>query len=185
MSLHSRRRTVLEALASGSATLLAGCLGGGSSGTTSTGTPTPTQESTTTEVGTETTTIETHTCDEQGVVPDVEVRNKRDEPVTVTLTVEDRTTKDVLFESAYDVPANEWTTEEDDSVFSSLDPETDHEIWATATVGDQSDTEDVSVVAQTPLIRGIAVAVTSDEVTVFDYHADPGPRVNWDCYPRD
>ncbi|KAB1193202.1 hypothetical protein GJR96_06980 [Haloferax sp. MBLA0076] len=183
MSLHPRRRAVLKVFASGSATLLAGCLGGGSAGTTST--TAPTQESTTTEVETDTTTIETHTCDEQGVVPDVEVRNKRDEPVIVTLTVEDRTTGTLLFESTYDVPANELTTEEDDTVFSSLDPETDHQIWATATVGEQSDTEDVSVVAQTPLIRGIAVAVTSDGVAVFDYHADPGPRVNWDCYPRD
>jgi hypothetical protein len=148
-----------------------------------TGTPTPTTTPTRTEAR-ESTQVETHTCDEQGVVPDVEVRNKRDEPVTVALTVEDRTADDVLFESAYDVPANEWTTEEDEYVFSSLDPESAHRIWATATVGERSDSEDVSVVAHTPLIRGIAVAVTPDEVTVFDYHADPGPRVNWDCYPR-
>lgn len=187
MPLHPTRRTVLKVLASGSATLLAGCLGGGTAGDSSTAPTAPTtRELTTTDVETDTTTtIETHTCDEQGVVPDVEVRNKRDEPVTVTLGVEDRTTDDVLFESTYDVPPNGWTNQEDDDVFSSLDPGTDHQIWATATVGDHSGTEDVSAVAQTPLIRGIVVDVTPDEVAVFDYHADPGPRVNWDCYPRD
>ncbi|ELZ81808.1 hypothetical protein C453_17369 [Haloferax elongans ATCC BAA-1513] len=187
------RRTLLRLAASGALVGLTGCLSSGSetnSPTTAPGTSAsaPSGSSTTQSETATTTTRPTNTCDEQAITPDVVVENTRDESVAVTVTVEDRTTDSVLLDTIYEVPAG-GRVEEDDPLFSSLDPETDHEIWATATVRgsspDSTDEADVSVVARNPTVYGIQTRVHKDDVSVFDSHGDPGPDVNWNCYPRD
>lgn len=181
------RRTLLRITADGALVGLAGCLGTESDErSTATAQPTTrTQAETTTGTETSTTTtVETYTCDEQGIAPDVEILNNRDETVSVEVNIEDRTADSVLLDETYDVPAG-GKVEEEDYVFSSVAPETDHTIWAAATVGTETAEADVTVVARNAVNYTTTVRVTENGITVFDHHFDPGVRSNFDCYPRD
>lgn len=177
------RRSLLRRAVSSVAVGLAGCLGSDpdTAPTTSSARTTATLTSAETDDPGQ---AGTYTCDEQDVYPDVTVLNNRGESVTAEVTVEDRTAESVLLDTSYDVPAGK-RVDEADYVFTSLAPETDHEIWATATVGAESDEADVSVVARNAINYAVAVRVTDDGVTVFDHHVDPGVDFNWNCYPRD
>lgn len=184
-SAHKRRR-FLRLTASSTLVGFTGCLGAQpSDGSTTTAQPT-TRAQTETETQTETTDprpVETNTCDEQSIAQDVEIQNERSESVRVKVTIEDQTADSLLLDEVYDVAPGE-VVEEEDFVFTSVAPETDHTIWATATVGAETADRDVTVVAHNAVNFTVVVRVTEESLTVFDRHFDPGEGFNFDCYPR-
>jgi hypothetical protein len=72
-------------------------------------------------------------------------------------------------------------THADERLFTAATPET-HDYVAEAVSANFRDSADVTSVVRYPTTYGILVQVDGDGLTVHDYHGDPGPAYNPNCY---
>lgn len=197
----SRRRAL--ALLSGSLVgAVAGCLDGDSGAAPGeAGTTGPRDDATTEPGGTAPSTAEptrppndppersterpTKTCAEQTITSDLTIENERDAARTVHVQLIEAPDEaaTVLFEREYTVAAGDRLTETE-RIYGDADAGAySYDFVATTEAGGER--TDVSTVVRTPTLYGVNVALRAGGPDLWEYHADPGPRYNPNCYPGD
>ncbi len=129
-----------------------------------------------------TTGIDTNTCREQYIVPDIQIENQTntEETVHVEIRGESEDESDVLFSNTYQVPPDT-VAEESGRIFKENEGPFDT-YRAEISSGDEAQSMDVRSVAAEPSLHSVRVILSDSGMTVRDHHADPGEDYNPNCY---
>jgi len=126
------------------------------------------------------TSYTTNTCEEQAIQPDIYIINEQSSEVTVSVEVE-------ATPAVPDPPffTGEYTVEErkeiDDRIYTNANPDR-YEYQLKATVGNKTDSIDVTQEARQPDLRGTDVQVLDDDLRLVPALRDPGEYYNPNCY---
>ncbi|MFC4405649.1 hypothetical protein [Haloarchaeobius iranensis] len=128
------------------------------------------------------TSIETNSCSEQYIVPDIQIENQTSSARTVHVEIRGESGEEtqLLFSNTYQAPADT-VTEESERIFKDNGrPFDTYRAEISSGSGEQS--MDVSSVAAEPSLHSVRVILSDSGITVRDHHADPGEDYNPNCY---